>query len=425
MKKTIVALAVFAGMGLSAPAMAASQAYTYYPVDPSGFVVTTSDDQLPALEYLEYYYGIGLVETHPGLAPGVLAELVYGNGNVIEIDGAAQGGFHSLVRPQQAGNYPPIANSCEADELSSGFPYVITGADLPYQQTFDTTQATDSGDFRGSAADMISRPGGHDGVWLFTPDESGTYVFSNFATKGDFAPIPDHDFERGFGGIGVWSGSCGELTELGTANSIIGDSVLPVFLEAGTTYTVIWEDFFVGSVENSVRLSIEFAGGPEGNSLTEAISLVEEGWNFEYQGSTTANENLIDSSCVEDETVDGGGHGGGESLTGAEVWYRLPATTPGVEYTVSVGSASEDAPIVDSALVLHAYNLSTHQVAEVACSDDISEDNRLSELTFTAEAMRIYYVMVETVPAFDQPAFGEFMLIGTTQTSSVDGWQQY
>lgn len=401
------------------------QTYLYTPVDPDGFTVVTHDDQLPILQYLDYQYGIADVTEHPALPEGVLAEVTYANGNTTVIEGGGQAS--SAYTPAQDGSFPPVANTCSADALSTGSPYVITSDDLPYQQTFDTTGATDSGDFRGTAADNISRPGGHDGFWLFTPDESGTYLFSNFATKGDAAPIPDHDFERGFGGIGVWSGECGSLTEVGTANSIIGDSILPVVLEAGTTYTVIWEDYFVGSTENSVRLSVEFVGGPEGNTLSESISLVDEGWNFEITGDTTANENLEDSSCV--EPAEGGpGHGPGTGeLTGSEIWYRLPAATPGTEYTINVLPPSEDSTLVDTALVLHAYNRTTHQVAEVHCNDDVSEENRLSSITFTAEPNLIYYVMVETVAAFDQREFAQFMLQGltTSQTSSVQSWKHY
>jgi len=399
------------------------ETYLYTPVDPSGFTVVTHDDELPILQYMDLHYGIAEISEHPALSEGVLAEVTYANGNTTVIDGSVQGS--STYGPAQTGSFPPIANTCSADELSAGSPYVITSDDLPYQQTFDTTGATDSGDFRGTAADSISRPGGHDGFWRFTPAESGTYVFSNFATKGDAAPIPDHDFERGFGGIGVWSGECGSLVEVGTANSIIGDSILPVTLEAGTTYTVVWEDYFIGSTENSVRLTVEYLGGPEGNTLNESISLVDTGWNFEVSGDTTPYQNLTDSSCI--EPPEGGpGHGPGSGeLTGSEIWYRLPAATPGTEYTINVLSPSEDSTLVDTALVLHAYNVTTHQVAEVHCNNDISEENRLSSITFTAEQNLIYYVMVETVPAFDQRSFGQFMLQGLAQTSSVKTWKAY
>ncbi len=398
--------------------------YKYSPVDPSGFCVITSADDLPILDYLFEQYGVESVEEHPALLENVLAKVIYPSGETVFINnGSSKQGSIKLL---QEDTYPPIANTCDGDEITSGFPYVITGADLPYQQTFDTTMATDTGDFRGSAADAISRPGGHDGYWLFTPGESGTYIFTNFATKGDFAPIPDHDFERGFGGIGVWSGNCGEEpTEIGTANSIIGDSILPVSLEAETTYLIVWEDFFVGSTENSVRLRIEFVGSPQGNTLNDSISLVDEGWNFEIVGDTTVNENLEDSSCVK-PADEGTGHGPGVGdLTGSEIWYRLPAVTPGAEYTLNVLPSKEESPLVDTALVLHAYNVTTHQVAEMSCSNDISEENRLSSITFTAEKNLIYYVMVETVPSFDQPSFGRFLLQGLAQTSSVKNWTHY
>ncbi len=416
----IITILVFAVSGVNAKSI---NTYQYVPADPAGFSVVTATDDLPLLDYLAANFGVSLIVEHEPLEAGILAMIINANGSVRMIHGASSGNTNASVLQEPA--FLLIANTCDADEIAKGFPYAITSADLPYQETFDTSQAVDTGDFRGSAADVISRPGGHDGFWRFTPDVSGTYVFSNFATKGDSAPIPDHDFERGFGSIGVWSGDCGSLTEVGVTNSITGDSILPVSLEAGVTYVVVWEDFFIGSTENSVRLSIEFFGEPVGNTLNDAISLVEEIWNFEVIGDTIANQDLVESSCVEPPVV-GEGHGSGiTGITGSEIWYRLPSVEVDNQYTINILPASEDAPLVDSALVLHAYNFTTHQVAEMDCSNDINADERLSSITFTAEPNLIYYVMVETVTGFDQPAFGQFVLQGLGQTSSVENWRHY
>lgn len=426
MKSHYVLLFACAGMifGHSAQALN-DQAYLYVASEQGGYGVITADPALPALAYQAAEYGVETILEHPPLPESVLAILLYPNGKEVVIEQGKQAvQYEGANRLQQSDSFQPIADTCDSDLLESAFPYVISGEDLPYQVTFDTTQASDSGDFRGSAADNISRPGGHDGFWRFTPDQTGKYIFRNFATKGESTPIPDHDFDRGFGSIGVWSGECGNLAEMAINNSITGDSVVSVLLEAGVTYTVVWEDFFVGSVENSVRLTIEFAGEPVGNTLTESISLVDEGWNFEVTGNTLPNENLEDSTCVEAEEGTGHGAGTGE-LTGTDIWYRLPAATPGSEYTLNVLPTSEDSTLIDTALTLHAYNLSTHQVSEIACNDDISEENRLSSITFTAEEGRIYYVMVETVPAFDQGAFGPFVLQGLADTTAIHEWQNH
>jgi hypothetical protein len=396
--------------------------YRYTSLNPAGHTIVTRDAELPLLRYMENRFGIAEVEKTFALPDGVLATYRNPSGKTITINQPAK---QSGVHMAQNGSFPVTANTCDDALLATGLPYAITSADLPYSQTFDTTLATDSGDYRGSSADNISSAGGNDGYWTFTPDESGTYVFTNSATKGAGAPIPDHDFERGFGGIGVWTGNCTDgFTEIGTANSLVGDSKIPVALEAGVTYTVIWEDFFIGSLENSVTLSIAFVGGPVGNDIGDAVDLSDLGWNFSVVGDTTANADLDNAPCVE-APDDGDGHGtSGSGYTGAELWYQLPYVAVGNTYTITV-SSDEETTFADSVITLHAYNFTTHQVSQLDCNDDIAEDNRFSSITFTAEPNLIYYAMIESFVAFDQPSFGTFIFEGTAQATSVQHWEAY
>lgn len=402
-----------------------NKTFIFTPQNPSGFTVITNDLDLPVLAYQKQKYGTGQTLEHAPLPDGIQAEIVYPNVTKIQIKNqtVSAGRIHT----NQAESLPPVADRYNDVALSSGFPFMITEADLPYQESFDTTQSTDDGDFRGSAADSISRPGGHDGFWLFTPENTGTYLFTMSATKGDSTPIPGHDFERGFAGIGVWQDNGeGQFTEVGTANSVIGDSILPATLNAGKTYSIIWEDYFVGSTENSVTLSIEYLGEPAGNTIEKAVSLFDLTWNFEVTVDTTANQNLEDSFCVEPQDA-GVGHGSGSGgLTGAEVWYRLPAVEAGNQYSLNILPDNSGEPVIDTAMTLHAYDTQVHQIAPVECSDNIDPENRLSSITFTAEENRLYYLMVETVPAFDQRSFDQFVLQGIKQsTSSVLYWNRY
>lgn len=426
--QSIFIIAVLMAVTTSVESKSLQTAYKYSSLNPAEHMVVTTDPDLPLLKYMEARYGVAGVPVTSTLPAGVLATYTRPNGQITTIDSrisnpVSQSGSSVWIAQDDA--FPLSANTCD-EVAGAGFPFEISGSDLPYTQTFDTTQASDSGDYRGSAADFISSAGGNDGYWTFTPDESGTYIFTNSATKGDGAPIPDHDFERGFGGIGVWSGNCADgLTEVGTANSLVGDSQIPVALEAGVTYTVIWEDYFIGSIENSVTISIELIGAPVGNGIGDAVDLSEIGWNFSVVGDTTANADLDNAPCVE-PPEDSTGHGTGSAgYTGAELWYQLPSVTVGSQYTIAVLS-DEETTFVDSILTLHAYNFTTHQVSQIDCNNDISEENRLSSLTFTAEPNLIYYAMIESYPAFDQPAFGTFILEGSAQTTShVEHWETY
>ncbi|MBZ0254559.1 hypothetical protein K8I31_00760, partial [bacterium] len=102
-------------------------AYLYQPLDLAGFSVVTSDEELPALLYLDEYYGIASVEEHEPLADGVLAELYYPNGNVVVISsGAASKGG---VSPAQSETAPFVADTCKAEAFETGFPYLIAAGD--------------------------------------------------------------------------------------------------------------------------------------------------------------------------------------------------------------------------------------------------------------------------------------------------------
>lgn len=420
----VLAICLFSA--ISHAGESADQWYRYTPNLPDGYSISTNDSDLPALLFLQERYGIGEVVPCSPLPEGILAQIIYPDGHTRTISNRQQRSAKTrTTSPSQVASFPLIADDCLSLD-GQVFPFVFGGENLPYQESFDTSAAVDSGDYRGSAADSISRPGGHDGFWSFTPSQAGTYLFSLAATKGASTPIPDHEFDRGFGGIGVWQGICGQtLTEIGTTSSILGDSVLPVYLDAETSYFVIWEDFYVGSTENSVTLSVQYLGEPVGNSINDAVSLAGMSWPFSVDGDTTANQNLSDNECLEDPD-EGTGHGAGtNALTGAEIWYRLPATAAGIEYTLEILPGTGAFPVVDSLISLHAYNLSTHQVSHIDCNDDINEENRLSSLTFTAEASRIYYVTIETKPAYDQPGFGQFLLQGHAATAGVDDWMHY
>lgn len=422
MRRTLLALAMTAAAWFGAAAEGwTGETLWYSPPAGGGYSVVTAYPGLPLLLYLEDRFGIADIRPAEPLPDGVVAKIVYANGGVMEIGGTPPaGGFR--LRPSQEEIHEPVADDCET--AREGGVYAITAADLPYTGTFDVSAAADSGDFRGSAADSISRPGGHDGFWTFAPDAAGAYRFSLSALKASSSPIPGHDFEleRGFGGIGVWEGECGSLSETGTANSIVGDSVLVAHLEAGTVYTVVWEDFFVGSTESRVTLSIESLGEPEGDEITSAVNLSDLGWGFEIEADTAANRNLADGDCI--ETEDGDGHGAGTGdVSGNDAWFRLPAAEPGAEYTVTAAPADGPNPVADTVISLHAYNLATHEVSPVSCVDDTDDGDRMAPLTFTAEAGRIYYVMVETKPGFDQLPFGQFALKGIAgPVAGVGGW---
>ncbi|MBI1389040.1 MAG: hypothetical protein GC154_11385 [bacterium] len=421
---TLACCTIFAAGSIDAAAPGGAF-HLYTSLNPNGFSVITADQELPILLYLQSEYGLidaGVCDPPPR---GILAQVIYANGRVIDIP-QASAGTSTLASPLQDEAYPAGLDAC-GDLNGAAFPYAIVSADLPYSQTFDVTASTDSGDYRGGAADSISRPGGHDGFWTFTPGASGAYLITLGATRGESAPIPGHELpERGFGGVGVWTGECGSLTELKTATSIIGDSQIAAQLEAGVTYTVIWEDYYVGSTENSVTLSIEALGEASANDIMDAIDLNEIGWGFHASGDTTANADLEISGCI--EPVEGEGHGsGGNALSGADIWYRLPSTQAGEQYVIEITPGDGPNPVIDTVISLHAYNLNTHQVSEVTCVDDTDEGERLAPLSFTAEAGLIYYVMIETKPAYDQLPFGQFTLSGrlASETSSAANWLMY
>ncbi len=413
--------------------------FTYLPDASGGFSLTTADSSLDLLAWMEAQYGIADVQPAESLPEGVQALVRFADGTVTTIrkvqrsrtgeDSGVQALSSSISdvaggSVHQLQGLPSIADDCEEITLSDGFPYHISGSDLPYTESFDISAATDDGDFRGTSADEISAPGGKDGFWFFTPDQTGKYLFTLLITRPG-PGIPGHDLNRGNGGIGVWQGDCDStLTEVGTNNNIFGDAFLVVSLEAGQTYTVIWEDHYIGTQnENTAQLHIEYVGVPEANENMAAINLNDLSWEgLAVEVNTLANDDLVDGDCAPEAVNPETGDHGFTPTAGAEKWYRLPATAPGSTYTVRT-SPSDDELIQDTVLSLYGYNLTTHEFLPIDCNDDESEEVHFSRITFTAEAMRIYYVMVEAVGS-DGVNAGRFMLEGAVEgdPTSVHDW---
>ena len=221
----------------------------------------------------------------------------------------------------------------------------------------------------------------------------------------------------------MWQGDCDStLTEVGTNNNIFGDAFLVVSLEAGQTYTVIWEDHYIGTQnENTAQLHIEYVGVPEANENMAAINLNDLSWEgLAVEVNTLANDDLVDGDCAPEAVNPETGDHGFTPTAGAEKWYRLPATAPGSTYTVRT-SPSDDELIQDTVLSLYGYNLTTHEFLPIDCNDDESEE-ALFQITLLQK--RCGFTTSWLRQGSDGVNAGRFMLEGAVEgdPTSVHDW---
>lgn len=322
----------------------------------------------------------------------------------------ASAGFFSLT-----GSAGAAVDDCSAASAASGLPTVIAGTDLPYDQIVDSSSATDTGDFRGTSADGISSDGGRDLFWRFEPTQSGIYSFT--VTAGSSA------------GIGVWEGSCGALTEVGTAFNLMGagTSALSATVSSGSVYYIVWEDFFPGSLEDSVRLQVDGPFNPEGETAATAIDLSAESWaeGFAYAADNTGNGNALtfpDEDCDPELSV-GGGHGGGGE-DGNDVWFKLPPVSD--QYPCMLEGLA--GTMTNSLFVLYSHALDGEDVGDLvieACHDDKNNsggheaNDFMSLIAFTGDRTRQYYLFVESYSLSAGGGNGSFVLEGTASGAEV------
>ena len=300
----------------------------------------------------------------------------------------------------------PMADDCTAADVAPGWPTRLTGDDLPFRGLFDSSGATDNGDYRGSAADGFSTTGGRDGFWRFIPNETGVY---NIAVRAGTSA-----------GIGVWQGECGALTEVATAFNLFGDglSSLAVELQAGTPYFLVWEDHFPGSIEREVELAVTGPIVPRGETPETAIDLTHLRWElgFRVEADNSANANILHfpSDCAPEGAGGGEGHGaGGED--GADIWFRLPRVRDGQVYRL------EGLPgtMTNSVFVLYSHGVGEtveNLIIEI-CNDDKAntgdhgDNDFMSVIEFIGDATRTYYLFVESTN-LNGNGDGTFELVG-------------
>ena len=238
-----------------------------------------------------------------------------------------------------------------ANDLCGGA-LVISGSN--YTNTQSTLNATLTGDPVPFCA------GGYgNGVWYqYTPSGFGSIVVDTFGS--DFDTL-----------LGVYSGTCGSLTEVGCNNDAttnLSTSQLTVPVNAGTTYYILAEGN-AGDVGNLV-LHLAFTAGPPPFDQCSGAVIVSTP-NYTNTVST------VQATSTNDPVTSCGPLGKG-------VWYQYTPGTAGALVVDTFGSSFDT--------VLAVYTGTCGSLAFVACNDN-SDSNPASRVSIPVSSGTTYYVL--------------------------------
>jgi hypothetical protein len=342
-------------------------------------------------------------------------------------------GSNPFTIPEARPSRSETVQTAAADTCSvatPGSPYEITA--LPYDQTFNATAITNTGDYRGPGT-HFSGPAGADAFWVFTPATSGTYSVIISADDSSM-------------GIGIWQGTCTgpvvpptdppvSLTAVATYLDFTGGgtSALSVDLTASTTYYIVSEDHFTSTAPTELRLQVRLSPGADGDTIAGAIDLTTQSWDggFTTEADTTNNADSFDhaisgSACLSGTNAD--------PVAENDIWFRLPATVSGKNYrveTFAIGMSNSYAVLYSAASPASTIG----DLTQIACNDDKSTGTKspepdsdfMSRIDFAGDPSKVFYLFIESyavIGASGSP--GPFSLQGADITSTTVGdWVSY
>ncbi len=242
----------------------------------------------------------------PVVAPSILQNLTSGTPYWFIWDDGFPGSAPDTVSIDFNIAPPPPANN-----LCSGAT-VINPASLPFNEVVPMIAATDEG-LDNSASVGFGGGGGRDIFYSFTPTITAPYSVS--AQGADY-------------GIGIFTGTCGALTEVAAKDDTFGGETLFFTFNSGTTYTILAEGYNA-SVVGTMDFTLAGPFLPPANDLCSNATVINPAtlpFSDTVNMAGAGNEGLDNSASV--------GFGGGG---GTDVFYSFTPTVTAVYRSIASG----------------------------------------------------------------------------------------
>lgn len=239
----------------------------------------------------------------------------------------------------------------------------VIGA-LPYSNTIVVSGMTNTGEFDNDGAGS-----GIDAFWTFTPGTTQDYLLQGSNTDAGGTMC-----------LGIWTGSCGALTQVVPVAAPAATPTVLTSLTSGTQYWFIYDDGFPGSLPNTVTVNFDVAPSAPANDLCGNATIVNP--------AALPFSDTVQMIGAGDEGFDNSGSIGAAGGGGSDVWYSF---TPTASATYNLTCAGYD-------LGMGIYTGACGALVEVDAVDD----------TFGGELLRpslasgtTYTIIVEGYSAAD------------------------
>lgn len=242
----------------------------------------------------------------PVAAPSILQNLTSGTQYWIIWDDGFPGSAPDTVTINLNIAPPPPANDTCAGAT------VINPAALPFNQSTNMISANDEG-VDNSASVGFGGGGGRDIFYTFNPTISAPYSVS--AQGADY-------------GIGIYTGTCGALTEVAALDDTFAGETLFFTFTSGTNYTIVPEGFNAG-VTGTMTFTLDGPFLPPANDLCTGATVINP--------ATLPFSDTVNMAGAGDEGLDNTasvGFGGGG---GTDVFYSFTPTTTATYRTTANG----------------------------------------------------------------------------------------
>jgi hypothetical protein len=255
----------------------------------------------------------------------LVLDLTAGTPYTIVVEGASAADVGKILFTV-FGPRPPTSNAACAGAT------IIEPASLPYDQFFDTTFNPSLVD--GSAANDGTGGGSPDAWWSFTPAQTGEYVLGLRAADSPDPTLPDLSLIDEV--LTVYTGACGNLTEVVSRNQISYGEMVILTLQAGVTYTILTEGYSHYADFGLMRFYLDGPAAPTANdTCAGAIAIPPASLPYENTVNTLGNTDTLTPTASSD-------FGGGGA---PDAYYTFTPTVGGVytfEVDLSTGGLGAD-----------------------------------------------------------------------------------